>query len=509
MGPGTPVVVGRRTVMPDPSITRAVGMHHSFETAIADLVDNSVDAEASQVLIRFLEFDGAVTGLQVIDNGRGMESDALDQAMTFAKKRDYGGKDLGHFGIGLKAASLSQADILRVYSRRDGAQAAGRSIRAVTPTEVEELDHAGVEAYLAAFNLDFSLASGTVVEWAEPRTFLTATNKDDRARWLDERIAAVRTHLGIVFHRILESKKLAIMIEVFDVARGRPGAPRTVDPVNPFAYRLIGKGRFPTDLTITIDSATVRGRVHLWPAAQSGSPSFRLNGRPGSLAQGFYCYRNDRLLQMGGWNTLTVVRPELEYARIELDIDDTVSDHIAINPEKAGLELDSDLKAAILAATVGSQGLRFADFLEAAESTRRESRRYTKRPVALVEPFRGFSADMLDAFSGSVEYSDHAAVDIRWEVRDSEDPIRVDLPQRTIWLNALYRGVIVGRESNDNYDAPLVKTLLLLVFSRYFEGDMLGSREKAEIAAWQQLLTAALRDEIATQARQMGSTGNE
>ena len=153
--------------------------------------------------------------------------------------------------------------------------------------------------------------------------------------------------------------------------------------------------------------------------------------------------------------------------------------------------------------------MRFADFLEEAESTRRESRRYTKRPVALVEPFRGFSADMLDAFSASVEYSDHAAVDIRWEVRDSEDPIRVDLPQRTIWLNALYRGVIVGRESNDNYDAPLVKTLLLLVFSRYFEGDMLGSREKAEIAAWQQLLTAALRDEIATQARQMGSTGNE
>ncbi|MDJ0378490.1 ATP-binding protein [Cryobacterium sp. PH31-L1] len=509
MTSGPPVVVGRRTVAPDPSITSAVGRHHSFETAIADLVDNSVDAAATQVLLRFLQLNGAVTGFQIIDNGHGMDSEALDQAMTFAKKREYGGKDLGHFGIGMKAASLSQADILRVYSRRDGAQAAGRSIRAAAPTEVEELEYAGVDSYLAAFKLDFPLATGTVVEWAEPRTFLTATNEDDRARWLDERIGAIRTHLGIVFHRILEAEKLTVTIEVFDIVRGRPGVPRTVEPINPFAYRQVGQGPFPAQLTITIDRATVRGRVHLWPAAQSGLPSYRLNGRPGSLAQGFFFYRNDRLLQMGGWNTLTVNRPELEFARIELDIDESVSDHIAINPEKAGLELDSDLKAAILEAMVGQQGQRFADFLEVAESTRHESRRYTKRAVTLVEPFRGFSADMLDAFSASVEFSDHAAVDIRWEVQDSEDPIRVDLAQRSIWLNARYRGVIVGHESGDNYDAPLVKTLLLLVFSRYFEGDMLGSREKAEIAAWQQLLTAALRDEIAAQARRMGKVSNE
>ena len=132
-----PSVVGHRTVAPDPSITRAVGRHHSFETAIADLVDNSVDATATQVLVRFLQSNGAVTGLQLIDNGLGMDAEALDSAMTFAKKREYRGKDLGHFGIGLKAASLSQADVLRVYSHRDGAQSAGRSIRAATPTDIE------------------------------------------------------------------------------------------------------------------------------------------------------------------------------------------------------------------------------------------------------------------------------------------------------------------------------------------------------------------------------------
>lgn len=500
-----PTVVGRRVVAPDSSITRAVGRHHSFETAIADLVDNSVDADASNVVLRFLRVDGAVNGLQVIDNGRGMDAEALEHAMTFAKKREYGGRDLGHFGIGLKAASLSQADILRVYSRRDGAQAAGRSIRAESPTEIEELDHTGVDSYLKGFILDFPMETGTVVEWAEPRTFLSAIDAQDRARWLDERLESVRAHLGVVFHRILEAGGLTIEIEVFDTDRGRPGIPRTVEPVNPFGYRQIGRGDFPADLLITIDRQVVRGRVHLWPSSQSGLPAFRLGGRPGSLAQGFFFYRNDRLLQMGGWNTLTVERPELEYARIEVNIDAQLSDHITINPEKAGLELDADFKAAILQAEVGKARLPFARFLEEAESHRKRSRQYTKRPVGLVEPFRGFSAEMLDAFASSVEFVDYAPIDIRWEVRDSEDPIRVDLPNRTIWLNALYRSVIVGRESTDNDDAPLFKTLLVLVFSRYFEGEMLGSREKAEILAWQQLLTAALRDELTTQARRIGS----
>ena len=49
-----------------------------------------------------------------------------------------------------------------------------------------------------------------------------------------------------------------------------------------------------------------------------------------------------------------------------------------------------------------------------------------------------------------------------------------------------------------------MKTMLMLVCSKYFEGSHLGSREKAELAAWEQLLTAALRDELGLQARELG-----
>ena len=476
-----PRIVARREVPPDPSIARAVGRHHTFETAIADLVDNSLDAGAKHVLIRFLQRDGGVVGLQIIDDGTGMDATSLDDAMIFAKKRRYGGGALGHFGLGMKAASLSQADALRVYSRRFGAQPAGRMITASEPTMVNEIDVDDAEALLLGLSVDFSVDCGTVLEWVEPRTFLSSTDSADRARWLEERISAVLSHLGIVFHRLLSESTIELSIDVFDIGSRMAGVPRRVNALDPFGYRNLPHAAFPADLIIDLGGDAAHGTLHVWPAAQSGSPAFRLGGKPGTLFQGFYFYRNKRLLQIGGWNTLTVSRPELEYARVAVDLNETLSKHLTINPEKAGLELDADAKRAILASVYGESRKSFASFLDAAQDARREARRYTKRPVELVKPSRGFGAEIREAFEESVDFVRGGSVDIRWEVMATESPFRVDLDERTIWLNEQYRSVIAGRDSQDNDDVPLVKTLLLLVFSKYFEGSHLGSRERLEL----------------------------
>lgn len=496
-------VTRTREVAPDPSIAKAVGRHHTFETAIADLVDNSLDAGASRVLIRFLQDDGATIGLQVIDDGRGMDGGQLDEAMEFAKKRAYRADDQGHFGLGLKAASLSQADRLDVYSRRHGAVAAGRTITADAPTRIGELEGDDVESVLTGMRIDFPLGNGTVVEWARPRTFLSSTDARDRAQWLETRVQALRTHLGIVFHRHLASAGISISIDVFDVALGESGAARRITPIDPFGYTPLPNDEFPAQLVFDIDGSTGTGMAHIWPAAQTGLPEFRLAGRPGSLAQGLYFYRNDRLLQVGSWNTLAVERPELEHVRIAIDIDDLLKPHVTINPEKAGLELDSDLRQALLAARLQSSGASLREFLAAAESRRRDSRRYTKQPVRLVAPGRGLSGVMREAFDDSVEPADAPPIDIRWTVEASEAPVRIDLENRTIWLNSAYRGLIAGDGAADNEDASFVKTLLLMHYSKYFEGSYLGSREKSEIDAWEQLLTAAVRDESARQEKEL------
>src|SRR5688500_3710961 len=90
---------------------------YDLSSAVADLVDNSLDAGARTVDID-LVYDGAESWLRVVDDGLGMSGKELVEAMRFGSHREYGTNDLGHFGLGLKTASLSQARRLVVASRR-------------------------------------------------------------------------------------------------------------------------------------------------------------------------------------------------------------------------------------------------------------------------------------------------------------------------------------------------------------------------------------------------------
>src|SRR5699024_7426327 len=185
----TPVPIGSRRVDPDPSITSAIGRHHSLATAVADLVDNSIDAGALNVLVRFLIESGIPVGLRVIDDGRGMDTPAIDEAMTYARKRDYDPHDLGHFGIGLKSASLSQADCLIVWSRRYGAPPVGRRLLRSTIDSgpmVESYTSVDAGDQLAAADVEFDLTTGTIVDWSDVRSFLRSDSWDDQSAWLEK-----------------------------------------------------------------------------------------------------------------------------------------------------------------------------------------------------------------------------------------------------------------------------------------------------------------------------------
>ena len=83
---------------------RAIG--YSIETAIADIVDNSISAGAKNIWVNF-EWFGSETWISVKDDGCGMDNDELIQAMRPGSKNpleDRGSKDLGRVGLGLKTA---------------------------------------------------------------------------------------------------------------------------------------------------------------------------------------------------------------------------------------------------------------------------------------------------------------------------------------------------------------------------------------------------------------------
>jgi len=498
--------VSHKVVPPDPSIASAVGTHHELPTALADLVDNAIDAHARHVHIRFVTGDGAMIGLLVMDDGSGMDDSCIDAAMTFARRREYGESDLGHYGLGLKAASLSQADILEVCSRVVGGAPVGRRIAKDTPSRVETLDSGQVANALGDLSSripESTATHGTVIRWWDMRTVLTSSDPEERAAWLTSLTERVRAHLGLVFNRLLVRRLVTITVDEFDIGIGESGALRRVNALDP----LVSGRRGPARITLNGDvcgaafelQATILTRRTLKSSEVVASARASRSHR----GQGLYIYRHDRLLQMGGWGSLVREDRDREYLRLAFDLDGDLISHAQINPEKNGVVLSADFREAMQKARSG-EGVMLSDLLERGREAAKKARARQRRPIFLVEPGRGLSRGIHDAVDAVAEFSDSESVDIRWRDLEGASLTAVDLNNRTLWLNSGYRSILGG--SADPEDTPLLKTLLLLVYSRYFERCHLGDRAKREIAAWDELLRAALDEELERRGLGEGKT---
>ena len=477
--------VSSRTVPPDPSIADALGAHHELPTALADLVDNSIDAGASQVRILILTDDDYVTGMLVIDDGRGMDEAGIDAAMALSRRRDYGETDLGHYGLGLKAASLSQADTLDVYARAIGGVPVGRRITREEPTLVQSLDDGQVGEVLEGTLVrmtDAAPLSGTVVRWRGFRTAVVAPDRDERRSWLSRLVESIRGHPG-----------REIAGDEYDLGLRRVGSARRVQALDPLAldasaahpYRLAGEvGEVPFDLTAVI----LKGAVLDAPGVEV---SRRLS--PAEGGQGLYVYRNDRLLQLGGWNSIIDGGRDYANLRISLDVGDALLDVVRINPEKSGVVLEPEMGRAVHA-SVGQDIGTFSALLASARRAATEGRRREPRPIRLVEPRGGLSRDVYDAVQDSVEFADAEPIRIRWERLPENSLVEVDHEQRLLKINERHRRVF--STSTDPQDAPLLKTLVYLLYSRFFEGAYLGGRERREIKAFERIIETALADEL-------------
>lgn len=475
-----------------------IGLNHAFETAVADLVDNSIDAAADRALIRFVRDGDRLVALYVVDNGNGMDDDTIDRAMTVGGQRPYDKTDLGHFGIGLKAASLGQADSLTVMSRKEARTAVGRRWLIQRATDGFECDV--VDPAFAADTIDrawdfLTVATGTVVRWDGVKAFPSSRTPAVTERYLEDIVLRVRQHIGLVFHRLLENGRLTIAVDVEDVSIGETGPPFLVEPVNPFSYLRSGRPRYPRALPIDLDGTAVDLECHIWPG-RSQLPGFRLPGRAPDAFQGFYFYRHDRLLQAGAWNG--VVHPErhLQLARVVVDIDDSLSGFFTMNPEKTRVQTSASFTHAIEAAR-GQAGFSFASYLVEATETFKESRKRTTARPRVLPPGKGFSPTLRKAIERELDFlAGEEPIDVRWTDFHDDSFFDVDRDDRVLWLNKKYRWAVIGERDASLNDAPLVKALLYLLTEDLFRGAYLGAKDKDNIELWQAVLGAAARAEI-------------
>lgn len=294
------------------------GLGYSTATALADLVDNSIAAGASCVDLRFV-WAGRDSCIIIQDDGRGMDDAGLDRAMSLGNQSpldERADDDLGRFGLGLKTASFSQCRRLTVASRQEGGPIAclrwDLDVLASSGDDSWRLlvgPADGAQRFLDSLH---AAPQGTCVLWENLDRIVTPGFSENN--FLDL-IDVIESHLAMVFHRYLMGNDPRLCIVIND---------RAVKPWDPFLANHHATWSSPTALL----ARGISAQCHVLPHKD------RLDTRQHEDAagpdgwtaqQGFYVYRNQRLLVAGSWLGLGRGRPWTKeeahrLARIRLDI---------------------------------------------------------------------------------------------------------------------------------------------------------------------------------------------
>ena len=315
---------------------------YSFESAISDLIDNCIDAGASQIWI-------AITphGLQIADNGKGMSDlEHADSMVLAMDKKLRSPDDLGKFGLGMKLASLSQADSMTVLTKQlDSMRVSARRI------DMDFVEKAGGSWDIVEIvdPESCSLArplghSGTVVILENLSRFIKrATGKDGGTlppTIIEKYADDLDAYISRTFHRFLEGKvsgREPVSIYINGLR---------VRPWDPFILSEDTWVLEPKRYLIDSHSVTVQPFVLPTESEFTNREAFQLAGGQKRWldSQGFYVYRNNRLISAGGWLRVRGIDEKLKGARIALEVPPALDQDFNIDISKGHVELPLSLR---------------------------------------------------------------------------------------------------------------------------------------------------------------------
>lgn len=456
--------------------------------AIADLIDNSVDAEANSVHVRFVRSNEGIHSVIIADDGKGMSSDELTEAMRFGSRSSKSGKQLGKYGIGLKSASLSQADKVTVLSRRGKAMLGRRWTLANVKKNwaCDILYEKEVrEAFAVPFG-EFKISrSGTIVIWEELEHLQALPNHVDKV--LARTKKELLTELGIRFHRFIESNRLSISIDE-QVALEEPGEiPTYVTALDPFGYEQPPHRDYPATLKLQVGNSTFPAECHIWPA-KLRSPNYKLGGGKVALRQGFYFYRNDRVIQAGGWNQIRADDGEPHYslARVKVELPSSLDSLFKLDVTKSRLDPAPAFMRALLGAE-DSKGITFEKYIDQADRTYRKQKTKERARFPVV-PGSGISVSAQRAIATLLKEEGAGKptkVSFKWVRLDSDEVVRVEAGNTVILLNSRFKRELAEGSGSD---APVLKIALMFLLQ-----DEIGKSFTTKVSEeWLQRINHAL-----------------
>lgn len=320
-------------------------MGYTFEASIADIIDNSLSVQATHIEVNF-PIDPTNIYIAVCDNGKGMTKDELFDAMKYGSALKRGRRsedDLGRFGLGLKAASLSQCRKLTVVSKKDGILSAYIWDLDVVEKEQDwvmidcpedEIKSVKCVRFLDAYD------SGTVVLW-ENFDILRESSGNEYGELMNYQ-ASTAEYLSLIFHRFLNKQganKLTIKINNYQLTGYDPFLENHPKTTVRKAFTIPVKDKEGIERIVTVQPYVLPFQKDLTPEDKKisgGVENYRTK-------QGFYIYRNERLIIGGTW--FGRGRDELtKYARIKVDIPNTLDSIWGIDIKKQSAKIPSSIK---------------------------------------------------------------------------------------------------------------------------------------------------------------------
>ena len=326
-----------------------------FTTSVADIIDNSVAADADQVNIKLTLAMGQHPVLMIADNGKGMNETDLISAMVYGSPRRPDPKSLGKFGMGLKTASTSFCRKLTVISRKDNVLSIKQwDLDVISRTDKWLLLDPDEENYTDEVEFLDEIAeggSGTVVVWENVDRLMRTHATGTMRKRIDSICEELDKHLSGVFYNFLEKNNdfPALTIKIND---------KTVEPWDPFcrwmnddgSNRLQVHKQEPVDYTLeqngqTETIGTFQVNVYILPNRHALTAEEIDKSRYSLDNQGFHIFREDRMIYSGGWpNKLLVKDPHLNLIRVELSFDHKLDDVFQIDIKKSRIDFPKTIQ---------------------------------------------------------------------------------------------------------------------------------------------------------------------
>lgn len=341
--------VRHQEVLPDPKrvIEGLRDTGYLFETAVADIIDNSIAAEATIVdIVAEMDFVGNIR-ISISDNGYGMNQDDLIDAMRYGSRERPNPASLGKFGLGLKTASTAFCRKLSVISRSSGSETPNRATwdldhvvglgkwdLLLSEPETVEQDHLETVADGRA---------GTVVVWDKIDRLLKAYSDPGGVharKALDKHLSRLKDHVAMVYQRFLDplddrAENVKIIINGDEISAW--------DPFCTEESQKVAEKTISVELPDKSD-AEFSVRAFVLPRKEEFSSTEKARAaRISNHMQGIYIYRENRLIHGPDWLGMFRKEPHCTLGRVEFSFDHKLDQAFHIDIKKSQVILNEDL----------------------------------------------------------------------------------------------------------------------------------------------------------------------